>query len=88
MREFNCVVCGRLAIDKSLAKNGKYCSDECRNRGKYIKYIKGIKKRVVMVCKYKEGVDCLKEKCDKCGWNPEVEKRRKETLYGRQTEDI
>lgn len=74
MREFNCVVCGRLAIDKSLAKNGKYCSDECRNKGRYLR---SIKPRVVMTCKYNEGVDCLKEKCESCGWSPEVESKRK-----------
>lgn len=85
MREFNCVVCGKLAIDKGSSVEAKYCSDECRNKGRYLR---SIKPRVVVVCKYNEGVDCLNEKCDKCGWNPEVEKRRKETLYGRQTEDI
>lgn len=28
-------------------------------------------------CKYSRGVDCTaKNKCEKCGWNPEVQRER------------
>ena len=34
---------------------------------------------VIPACKYNTGVGCYKaDKCDKCGWNPAVTKRRKE----------
>ena len=28
-------------------------------------------------CKFNLGVICDSEKCEKCGWNPEVDKKRK-----------
>lgn len=29
------------------------------------------------VCLFNTSVDCLDKKCDRCGWNPEVDKARK-----------
>lgn len=29
-------------------------------------------------CKYNVGIECYKKKsCDKCGWNPDIDKKRK-----------
>ena len=32
------------------------------------------------ICKYNIGVQCFVESCDKCGFNPQVEKKRKGKL--------
>ena len=32
------------------------------------------------ICKFNIGVQCFVENCDKCGFNPQVEKKRKEKL--------
>lgn len=34
------------------------------------------KRPAVWVCPYNDGVDCSREKCDRCGWNPDVSKAR------------
>ena len=35
---------------------------------------------------FNEGVNCEKQECSNCGWNPDVAQRRKEALYERQSE--
>lgn len=38
-----------------------------------------------MTCKYKLYIDCIKkDRCNKCGWNPEVEERRKKSLRNKE----
>ena len=81
-REFNCVVCGAKAIDRSPAQKRMYCSEQCafhkfrRNHGIGV----GIK---TPSCIYNKEVHCEIHKCGTCGWNPKVEQRRKEALsYG------
>lgn len=35
----------------------------------------------IRTCKYKLYIECVtKDRCNKCGWNPEVENRRKRRL--------
>lgn len=35
-------------------------------------------------CTYNVGVECqAKNHCDKCGWNPDVDKQRKKELHKR-----
>ena len=36
-------------------------------------------------CPHNLEVICDKQKCESCGWNPEVEKKRKKALIGEQT---
>lgn len=39
-------------------------------------------------CKYNTAVDCIappRSGCTRCGWNPEVEKRRKAEIEARMT---
>ena len=81
-REFNCIVCGAKAIDRSPAQNRIYCSDQCnlvhfrRSRGIGI----GIK---TASCTYNKEIKCEIHKCSTCGWNPEVAQKRKEAFaYG------
>lgn len=33
-------------------------------------------------CEYNQGVWCSSPDCSRCGWNPEVEERRKTKLLG------
>lgn len=38
-------------------------------------------KNLIGECKYQVGVDCdACSVCEKCGWNPEVDERRKEKI--------
>ena len=75
MREFICVACGKKAIDRTANGSKKYCSEECKKA-----YRRTLAGEAVMDCKYNEGVGCDIQRCENCGWNPEVEKRRKEAL--------
>ena len=75
MKEFTCVVCGKTGIDKSTSGRQKYCSKQCANRVRYSKNSEN-------PCLYNDAVGCVAPQCDKCGWNPEVEKIRKERLFG------
>ena len=34
------------------------------------------------ICRYNREVDCKTQKCDRCGWNPEVAKARLEERIG------
>ena len=77
-REFTCVVCGAKAIDRSPQHRAKYCSKRCSNKNRDKIYCEVV--RAVPACKYNEGVDCTRQSCHNCGWNPEVEKIRKEAF--------
>lgn len=76
MKEFICEYCGKKAISTARGgKQQKYCSNECR--------VLGIKRRGGWcgdACPHNPEVLCTDPDCDKCGWNPEVEKKRKEAL--------
>ena len=81
-REFTCVVCGAKAIDRSPAQKRIVCSDQCgqvrfrRNHGVGV----GMK---TPSCVHNKEIACQIHKCSTCGWNPEVEQKRKEALaYG------
>lgn len=73
-REFTCCVCGGIGIDRGSRQDAKYCSNRCRKRGTKLE------KRLENPCKYNEGVACLIQQCDGCGWNPEVQKVRKDKI--------
>ena len=79
MRLYNCVVCGRLDTDRSLKQNKMYCSEACFRKARYSKGD--------MDCKFNKGVGCLVQQCENCGWNPEVEKIRKERIAKELRED-
>ena len=78
-REFECAVCGKKVIDNSFRQNGKYCGEACNSKA-YYRRKKMTEEVVVVLCKYNDGVVCDKQNCQNCGWNPEVEKMRKEQL--------
>lgn len=81
-REFHCIVCGEKGIDTSTTKNRLYCSPSCAYLGWRRSH--GIGPRnVAPSCMYNKEVSCTLHKCAICGWNPEVEAKRKEALgYG------
>lgn len=85
MREFTCIVCGNKAIDRGYRQAAKYCGEKCRNRARYYADIEA--RSAASACMFNEGVICYKRNCENCGWNPVVDERRKEALYGQQTED-
>lgn len=76
MREFICKECGVKCLDRSPAKSRKFCSKQCQQRWRDKQRAQPIE----MPCLYNEGVQCMKPKCDRCGWNPVVEQKRKERL--------
>ena len=78
MHEAICVVCGAKVIDKSPTKNKKFCSTKCMNRY----YERTRIKPQESECQYNNGVLCACQRCATCGWNPKVEKARKEKIYG------
>ena len=34
-------------------------------------------------CKFNKAIDCTEQKCEKCGWNPEVTEKRIEKLVNK-----
>lgn len=74
MREFICVVCGAKGIDNSHTQKRKYCSKQCSD------YYHHKKRYSDSPCKYNEGVVCVDHKCNRCGWNPDVARKRAEAM--------
>ena len=83
MREFICANCGRKAIDNTPTGVQKFCCRGCRESYYYREKKQSDSTRPV--CQYNDGVLCEKQKCENCGWNPEVEKARKEKLNGQSS---
>ena len=81
-REFTCAVCGNIAIDRSLTKTKKYCSEKCAVLS--YRMSKGfVPSELANPCAYNKEVRCAVKKCSTCGWNPKVEQKRKEAFaYG------
>ena len=78
-REFTCVVCGEKAIDMSRTRSKMVCSERCA----YLRHrkIHGLGKGIVTPsCIHNDEIRCLQRKCGSCGWNPEVERKRKAAL--------
>lgn len=80
-REFICVYCGQTDIDNSPTQSRRFCSDHCRNAFHYTRRTKPVE----TVCLYNDGVECATHNCTRCGFNPEVEEKRKGQAYARYT---
>ena len=81
-REFSCIVCGTKAIDRSPAQRRIYCSDQCAHMRFRRSHGVGVMLKTPS-CIHNKEIQCDVHKCGSCGWNPKVEKRRKEALvYG------
>lgn len=83
LREFICLNCGAKCVDTSRTKNKKFCDMHC-NQAYYYKKKRGkLEAAPVLPCIYNRQVQCDQQKCSTCGWNPDVEQKRKEALaYG------
>lgn len=74
--EKRCPVCRRVIPVDSKAT---YCSRTCVNFAYFRRHSK-IKRSEECLCLFNGEVLCSKKECENCGWNPVVEKRRKEAL--------
>ena len=77
-REIICYNCGEVTIDRTRNARGKFCSVKCCRQ--YTNRHKGRAKKVENLCVYNDSVVCVEHDCQKCGWNPQVETERKESL--------
>ena len=83
MREFTCLNCGSKCIDTSKTKNKKFCDMRCSQAYHYKKKRGRLGIVPTYPCIYNRQIRCELQKCGTCGWNPKVEKIRKEALgYG------
>ena len=78
-REFTCVVCGTKAIDRSPAQKRMYCSQQCNDLHFRRSHGVGVIIKTPS-CIHNREIRCEVHKCSTCGWNPAVEKKRKEAL--------
>lgn len=86
-RQYICFVCGKIGTDRSTRQNRMFCSNNCRQkhyrRMGVGRYARQYKPRPTKTCVHNDEVICLMRNCSACGWNPEVEQKRKEAFaYG------
>lgn len=72
---FTCLFCGKSG--ETNRREQKYCGTACRQR-----YRRNVRRPQLEFtpCPYNAGVDCRGDNCFKCGWNPEVEQKRREKM--------
>lgn len=70
----SCAVCGKDISEKR--KEAIYCSKKCREAAFMERHPPMDKDEAV--CRYNANVICYRQACSQCGWNPVVERRRKE----------
>ena len=79
-REFTCLYCGEKGIDMSKNQRRKFCDVNCSSA--YGRRQNGMKARIkTLSCIYNREIRCEIQKYGICGWNPKVEKKRKEALW-------
>ena len=82
MREFTCLYCGAKGIDMSRTNTRKFCNENCTQAYYRRRHGVGVKIKTPS-CIHNKEIRCMDHKCATCGWNPKVEKKRKEALaYG------
>ena len=81
-QEIKCVVCGKKITDRSTNHSRMYCSLSCNYLAFRTRH--GMAKPPAYSCIHNKYVECkTHNSCGTCGWNPEVEQRRKEAFaYG------
>lgn len=72
-----CLHCGKEIAEGRLAS---YCDKACKDAAYYRRYHPKMTLTKECLCYYNDEVLCVQKECEKCGWNPVVEKRRKEAL--------
>ena len=71
-----CLVCNDVIPADSKAI---YCSKACAQAAYRRRHHKLVLAKECL-CYYNDEVLCTNKECENCGWNPVVEKRRKEAL--------
>lgn len=71
-----CPVCHEVIPEDSKAT---YCSKACSQAAYYRRHSKLVLAKECL-CFYNDEVLCTNKECENCGWNPVVERRRKEAL--------
>ena len=82
----NCAWCGDVFAAKS--KTAKYCNISCYNKARAERYYSNSRLQREQMdldsCQYNSGVSCVPMgDCSKCGWNPEVARKRFERILAR-----
>lgn len=73
MREYICRNCKKKFLSD---REKKYCSARCNKTYKQREY-----RESLFACRFNEAVFCSQLQCETCGWNPEVEKKRREKVF-------
>ena len=82
IQEIKCVICGKKMVDRSTNHAKLYCSTACNHLAYRIRSGM-VAKAPAFSCIHNKYVECQIHKCSTCGWNPEVEQKRKEAFaYG------
>lgn len=78
-REIICIVCGKKIVDRRIYRNRKYCSETCAYHG--YRKMHGIGREITTPsCIHNQAIACESHRCSRCGWNPEVEQKRKAAM--------
>jgi hypothetical protein len=77
MKEYTCIVCGAKGLS---TQDRKFCCKNCAEA--HYRKTHGIAEDTRPSCLYNDGVVCYTPNCAKCGWNPEVAKKRTEASNG------
>ena len=81
-KEITCAICGKKTTDRSTNHTRLYCSPHCNRQALFIRRGMG-PKMPAFSCIHNKYIECQIHKCSTCGWNPEVEQKRKEAFaYG------
>lgn len=74
MKMITCQLCGKsVPYDRYRTK---FCSKDCYNKFRVMLVANGINAWQQTLCRHNEGVACKESKCDTCGWNPAVSRKR------------
>lgn len=77
MEKRKCLFCGKEIEE---GRDANYCDRTCREAAYYRKRYPKMTLSQECLCYYNDEVLCVQKECANCGWNPVVEKRRKEAL--------
>lgn len=77
---FICQECGIEFEGRPGQTYRLFCSKKCLRKAK--------NRRKTFPCPHNDGVECDQKQCYRCGWNPDVEKRRKEKIRQRRKESL
>ena len=85
MAEFVCEYCGETFTGPNVSHKYRFCSKSCATLWRTRTYDVRLSWKFEngkWQCPYNEGVACEHRVCTKCGWNPEVLKKRIKEMEG------